>query len=158
MISSEVTTRCNMFCSNFSSKYLRLWHALWEFTEQNTCNLTWIISFVIQVDQRSPCVGTHEPGWGTNEPCLKLYETVGPLLLGLCAPFLKLKIELTKFQAANWNTLIGLLSLAITKLWKVDLGFKYLKVNQNEMLFQRSILKIEQYYNKVCFHTSEENK
>jgi len=26
------------------------------------------------------------------------------------------------------------------------------------MLFQRSILKIEQYYNKVCFHTSEENK
>jgi len=26
------------------------------------------------------------------------------------------------------------------------------------MLFQRSILKIEQYYNKVCFYTSEENK
>ena len=41
---------------------------------------------------------------------------------------------------------MGLLSLAITNLWKVDLRFKYLKVNQNEMLFQRSILKIEQYY------------
>jgi len=53
---------------------------------------------------------------------------------------------------------MGLLSLAITNLWKVDLRFKYLKVNQNEMLFQRLILKIEQYYNKVCFHTSEENK
>jgi len=26
------------------------------------------------------------------------------------------------------------------------------------MLFQRSILKIEQYYTKVCFHTSKENK
>jgi len=62
-----------------------------------------------------------------------------------------------KLQAANWNTLNGLLSLATTNLWKIDLGFKYLKVNQNEMLFQRSILKIEQYYNKVCFRTSEEN-
>jgi len=60
---------------------------------------------------------------------LKLCETVGPLLHGLCAPFLKLKIELTKLQAANGNTLIGLLSLAITNLWKVDLGFKYLNVN-----------------------------
>jgi len=30
---------------------------------------------------------------------------------------------------------MGLLSLAITDLWKVDLRFKYLKVNQNEMLF-----------------------
>jgi len=38
---------------------------------------------------------------------------------------------------------MGLLSLAITNLWKVDLRFKYLKVNQNEMLFQRSMLKIE---------------
>jgi len=100
----------------------------------------------------------HEPAWGTNETCLKLYETVGPLLHGLCAPFLKLKIEVTKLQAANWNTFMGLLSLAITNLWKLDRRFKYLKVNQNEMLFQRSILKIEQYYNKVCFHTSEENK
>ena len=53
---------------------------------------------------------------------------------------------------------MGLLSPAITNLWKVDLRLKYLKVNQNEMFFQRSILKIEQYYNKVCFHTSEENK
>jgi len=53
---------------------------------------------------------------------------------------------------------MGLLSLAITNLWKVDLRFQYLKMNRNEMLFQRSILKIEQYYNKVCFHTSEENK
>ena len=53
---------------------------------------------------------------------------------------------------------MGLLSLAITNLCKVDLRFKYLKVNQNEMLFQRLFLKIEQYYNKVCFHTSEENK
>jgi len=53
---------------------------------------------------------------------------------------------------------MGVLSLDITNLWKVDLRFKYLKANQNEMLFQRSILKIEQYYNKVCFHTSEENK
>ena len=53
---------------------------------------------------------------------------------------------------------MGLLSLAITNLWNVDLRFKYLKVNQNEMLFQRSFLKIEQCYNKVCFHTSEENK
>jgi len=120
--------------------------------------VTWIISFVIQVNQGSPCVRTHEPVWGTNEPCLKLYETVGPLLHGLCAPFLKVKIELTKFQAANWNTLMGVLSLDITNLWKIDLRFKYLKANQNEMLFQRSILKIEQYYNKVCFHTSEENK
>jgi len=58
-----------------------------------------------------------------------MLETVGPLLHGLCAPFLKLKIELTKLQAANGNTLIGLLSLAITNLWKVDLGFKYLNVN-----------------------------
>ena len=41
---------------------------------------------------------------------------------------------------------------------EVDLRFNYLKVNQNEMLFQRSILKIEQYYNKICLHTSEENK
>jgi len=56
------------------------------------------------------------------------------------------------------RVLMGLLSLAITNLWKVDLRFKYLKVNQNEMLFQRSILKIELCYNKVCFHTSEENK
>jgi len=57
--------------------------------------------------------------------------------------------------------LIGLLSLAITNLWKVGLhhfGFKYLKVNQNEMFFQRSMQKIEQYSNKVCFHTSEEDK
>ena len=53
---------------------------------------------------------------------------------------------------------MGLLSLAITNLWKLDLRFKYLKVNQNEMLFQRSILKIGQSYNKVCFHTSEENQ
>jgi len=53
---------------------------------------------------------------------------------------------------------MGLLSLAITDLWKVDLRLKYLKVNQNEMLFQRPILKIEQYYNKICLHTSEENK
>jgi len=30
---------------------------------------------------------------------------------------------------------MGLLSLAITDLWKVDLRFKYLKVKQNEMLF-----------------------
>jgi len=30
---------------------------------------------------------------------------------------------------------MGLLSLAITNLWKVDLQFKYLKLNQNEMLF-----------------------
>ena len=107
---------------------------------------------------RVPCVGTPEPAWGTNEPCLKLYETVGPLLHGLCAPFLELKVELTKLQAANSSTLMGLLSLAITNLWKVDLRFQYLKMNRNEMLFQRSILKIEQYYNKVCFHTSEENK
>jgi len=53
---------------------------------------------------------------------------------------------------------MSLLSLAITNLWKVNLRFEYLKLNQNEMLFQRSILKIEQYYNTVCFHTSEENK
>jgi len=53
---------------------------------------------------------------------------------------------------------MGLLLLAITNLWKADLRFKYLKLNQNEMLFQRSILKIEQHYNRVCFHTSEENK
>jgi len=53
---------------------------------------------------------------------------------------------------------MGLVSLAITSLWKVDFRFKYLKVNQNEMLFQRSILKIEQHYNKVCFHTYEANK
>jgi len=53
---------------------------------------------------------------------------------------------------------MGLLSLAITTLWKVDLRLKHLKVNQNEMLFRRSILKIERYYNKVCFHTSEGNK
>jgi len=57
------------------------------------------------VDQGSPCLGTHEPTWGTNEPCLKLYEIVGPLLQGLYAPFLELKIKLTKLQAANWNTL-----------------------------------------------------
>ena len=159
MISSVATTRCNIFAQNFPVSVLGLWHALWQFTEQNTCNqVTSIISFVIQVDQGSPCGGTQEPPWGTNEPCLKLYETDGPLLHGSCAPFLKLKIELTKLLAANWNTLIGLLSLAITNLWKVDLGFKYLKVNQNEMLFQKSILKIEQYYNKVCFHTTEENK
>jgi len=31
----------------------------------------------------------------------ELYETVGPLLHGLCAPYLKLKIELTKLQAGN---------------------------------------------------------
>jgi len=62
------------------------------------------------------------------------------------------------WKVHTWNTLMGLLLLAITNLWKVYLRFKYLKVNQNEMLFQRSILKIEQYYNKVCFHTSEENK
>jgi len=67
-----------------------------------TLEVTCIISFVIQVDQGSPCVRTHELAWRTNEPCLKLYETVGPLLHGLYAPFLKLKIELTKFQAANW--------------------------------------------------------
>jgi len=36
-----------------------------------------------------------------KEPYLKLCETVSPLLHGLCAPFLKLKIELTKHQAAN---------------------------------------------------------
>jgi len=53
---------------------------------------------------------------------------------------------------------LGLLSLAITISWKFDLRFQYLKVNQNEMLFQRLFLKIEQYCNKVCFHTSEENK
>ena len=53
---------------------------------------------------------------------------------------------------------MGLLSLAVTNLLKVGLWFKYLKVNQNEMLVQISILKIEQYYNKVCFHTSEQNK
>jgi len=49
-----------------------LWHGLKEFTEQLpvTLNVTWIISFVIQVDQGSPWVGTHEPAWGTNEPCL----------------------------------------------------------------------------------------
>jgi len=108
-----------------------------------TLKVTWIVSFVIQVDQGSPCVETHEPTWGTNEPWLKLFETVGPLLHSLSAPFLKLKIELTKLQASTWNTLMGLLSLAITNLWKVDLRFKYLKVNQNEMLFQRSMLKIE---------------
>jgi len=110
-----------------------------------TVEVTWMISFVIQMDQGSPCFGTHEPAWGTNEPCLKLYETVGPLLHGLCAPFLKLNIELTKLQAANGNTSMGLLSLAITNLWKVDLRFKYVKAIQNEMLFQRSILKIGQY-------------
>jgi len=52
---------------------------------------------------------------------------------------------------------MGLLSLAIANLWKVDLRFKYWKLNQNKMLFQGSILKFEQYY-KVSFHTSEENK
>ena len=135
-----------MLCGNLRSKI------------PATLKVTWIISFVIQVDQGSPCVGTYEPAWGTSEPCLELYETAGPLLHGLCAPFLKLKIELTKLQAANWNTLMGLLPLAIANLWKVDLRFKHLKVNQNEMFFQRSILKIEQYYNKACFHTSEENK
>jgi len=141
-----VSLGCGMLCGNLRSKI------------PATLNVTWIISFVILVDQGSLCVGTQEPVWGTNEPCLKLYETVGPLLHGLCAPFFKLKFELTKLQAANWNTLIGLLSSATTNLWKLDLGFKYFKVNQNEMLFQRLILKIEQYYNKVCFHTSEENK
>jgi len=53
---------------------------------------------------------------------------------------------------------MGLLSLAITNLWKVDFRFTNLKGNQNEILFERSILKIEQYYKNVCFHTSEENK
>jgi len=38
---------------------------------------------------------------------------------------------------------MGSLSLAITNLWKVDLRFKYLKVNQNKLLFQRSMLKIK---------------
>jgi len=135
-----------MLCGNFRSKI------------PATLKVTWIISFVIQVHQGFPCIGTHEPAWGSNEPCLKLCETVGPLLHGLCASFLKLKIEQTKLQAANWNTLMGLLSLVITNLCKVDFWFKYLKVNQTQMLFQRSILKIEQYHNKVCFHISKENK
>jgi len=39
---------------------------------------------------------------------------------------------------------MGLLSLAITNLRKVDYRFEYLKVNQNDMLFQRSTPKIEQ--------------
>ena len=83
-----------MLCGNLQSKILA------------TLNVTWIISFVIQVYQGFPCIGTHKPAWGTNKPCLKLYETVGLLLHGLCAPFLKLKIEQTKLQAANWNTLM----------------------------------------------------
>jgi len=51
------------FSSNFSVSVLGLWHALWEFMEQLPVILkvTWIISFVIQVDQGSPCIGTHEP-------------------------------------------------------------------------------------------------
>jgi len=40
-----------------------LWHARWEFTKQLpvTLNVTRIISFVIQVDHGSPCVGICEP-------------------------------------------------------------------------------------------------
>ena len=84
-----------MLCGNLQSKI------------PATLKVTWITSFIIQVDQGSPCVGTHEPAWETNESCLKLYETVGPFLHGLCAPFLKIKIELPKLQAAKWNTLMG---------------------------------------------------
>ena len=36
-----------------------------------------------------------------------------------------LKIQTMKLLADNWNTLIDLLPLAITKMWKVDLRFKY---------------------------------
>ena len=43
-----------------------------------------------------------------------------------------------KLLAANWNTLIGLLSLAITKyLWKVDLRFKYFKGEPNRNVISK---------------------
>ena len=63
MISSVGTTRCNIFAQIFPVSVLRLWHALWEFMEQipATLKVTWIISFVIQVDQGSSCFGTQEP-------------------------------------------------------------------------------------------------
>ena len=158
MISSVATTRCNIFCSHFCSKCLRSYGMLCgNFRSKITCNLLSYMDYFIRHPSGSRVPMRRDPKTGLMDQWTML-ETVGPLPHGLWAPFLKLKIELTKLQAANWNTLIGLLSLAITNLWKVDLGFKYLKVNQNEMLFQRSILIIEQCYNKVCFHTSEENK
>ena len=49
-----------------------------------------------------------------------------------------------KLLAANWNTLMALLPLAITNLWKVDLRFKYIEDEQNETLFHRLIQKFEQ--------------
>jgi len=52
-----------------------------------TLKVTLIISFVAQVDQWAPRVGTHEPALGTNEPCVKQYKTVGSLLQDLYVPF-----------------------------------------------------------------------
>jgi len=154
MISSVATTRCNIFCSNVSSKCLRVVACFVGISGAKYLQPQKLHNYFIRHPSILSVPMRRDPRTGLRDQWTVL-ETVGPLLHGLCAPFLKLKIELTKLQAANWNTLIGLLSLAITNLWKVDLGFKYLKVNRNEMFFQRSILKIEQYYNKVCFHTSE---
>jgi len=39
-----------------------------------TLKVTLIISFVAQVDQWAPRVGTHEPALGTNEPMRKTVQ------------------------------------------------------------------------------------
>jgi len=81
---------------------------------------------------------------------LKTVQNFGPLLHGLCAPFLKLKIELTKLQAANWNTLMGLLSLAITNLRKVDLLniWKWIKM---KCYFKRQSWKMNNTVTRYVF-------
>ena len=50
-----------------------------------------------------------------------------------------------KILAANWNTVMGLLSLAIVLIYEKWIsGLNFLQVNQNETLFWRSVTKVEQ--------------
>jgi len=108
MISSVATTRCNILWSKFSNKCLRVVACFVGIYGAITCNLKSYMDYFIRHPSGSRVPMRQDPWTSLRDQrtmlyeIFELYETVGPLLHGLCAPYLKLKIELTKLQAGNW--------------------------------------------------------